>query len=192
MTQSPMAGRERGRPLAVMGAIALKMAVERFILPSLDSDTGLVTEIVWQPTTVLLRYVSEGKRGDVIIGIDSSIDALARDGIVEASTRMKLAHAVLGVAVKAGEPHPDISTVDAFSRALMAARGVAYSTGGASGIYFQELIARLGLSDRLSAVTIPAGFTAEKLVTGEADLAIQQISELLSVPGVEIDRKSVV
>jgi molybdate transport system substrate-binding protein len=90
--------------------------------------------------------------------------------------------------VPSGAVHPEISTVGAFTNALLAARSVAYSKAGASGIYFDKLIERLGIADaiRTKATVIPAGFTAEKLLTGEADLAVQQVSELMVVPGVEI------
>jgi molybdate transport system substrate-binding protein len=70
---------------------------------------------------------------------------------------------------------------------MLAARSVAYSKIGASGIYFAELIARLGLADEVNVrATITSGFTAERLITGEADLAVQQISELKQVDGIEV------
>ncbi|MBV8682236.1 MAG: substrate-binding domain-containing protein [Caulobacteraceae bacterium] len=174
------------RHVAVMSAIAVKVAFERGIVPAFEASTDFDLSFVWQPTTVLMRQIGEGDRADVVVAIDDSMDRLASDRIIEPRTRAKIARASLGVAVRKGAPHPDISTVEAFRDALVNAKGVAYSTGGASGIYFTGLISRLGVSDKLAAVTIPAGFTAEKLVTGEADLAIQQMSELISVPGVEI------
>jgi len=70
----------------------------------------------------------------------------------------------------------------------VAARSVAYSRTGASGIYFAGLLPRLGLAEAVNAkaTIIPQGFTAEKLVSGEADIAVQQISELMVVPGIEV------
>ena len=116
------------------------------------------------------------------------MDRLAQDGVIRADTRIPVARAMLGVAAKAGAPRPDIASVDAFKRSLVEARGVACSIAGASGIYFRDLIERLGIADAVNtrAVTIPAGFTATKVASGEADLAIQQISELMSVEGVDI------
>src|SRR5262249_1268076 len=95
---------------------------------------------------------------------------------------------VLGVGVKAGASRPDLSTVDAFKRAMVNARSVAYSKAGASGIYFAGLIQRLGIADAVNAraVVIPLGFTGAKVVNGEAELAIQQVSELMSVAGVDV------
>jgi molybdate transport system substrate-binding protein len=98
-----------------------------------------------------------------------------------------LARSYVGIAVKAGDPHPDIATEAAFRASLLAARSVAYSRIGASGIYFAELIARLGIAAGINAkATVTSGFTAERLITGEAGLAVQQISELKQVNGIEI------
>jgi molybdate transport system substrate-binding protein len=91
------------------------------------------------------------------------------------------------VSPKAGAPHPGIATEAAFRASLLAARSVAYSKIGASGIYFASLIERLGIAVEINAkATITSGFTAERLITGEADLAVQQISELKQVDGIEV------
>src|ERR1700704_4280916 len=90
--------------------------------------------------------------------------------------------------VKAGAPHPNIATEADLKATLLGARAVAYSRIGASGIFFAQLIERMGVAAEINAKArvVPSGFTAERLVTGEADLAVQQISELKLVPGVEI------
>ncbi len=186
MRDAPAIGSGGAGVLSVMSAIAVKVAFDRSIVASFQAATGLHLDIVWQPTTVLMRQIRDGRRADVIVAIDESMDALEGEGIIDPHGRVDIASAVLGVAVPSGAPHPDISTVASFRDALLKAEGVAFSTGGASGIYFSALISRLGIADRITAVTIPAGFTAEKLVTGEAALAVQQISELISVPGVEV------
>ena len=99
-----------------------------------------------------------------------------------------LARSFVGIAVKAGHAHPDIATEPALRKALLAARSVAYSRIGASGILFAQLIERMGISAEINAraTVIPSGFTAERLLSGEADLAIQQISELKQVAGIEV------
>ena len=104
------------------------------------------------------------------------------------SSCVQLAKSFVGIAVKAGAVHPDIATEVALRATLLAARSVAYSKIGASGILFAQLIERLGIAAEINAraTIIPSGFTAEKLVSGEADLAVQQISELKQVPGVEV------
>jgi molybdate transport system substrate-binding protein len=90
--------------------------------------------------------------------------------------------------VKAGTEHPDIATEPALRATLLGSRCVAYSRTGASGIFFAQLIERMGIAHEINARArvIPSGFTAELLVTGEAELAVQQISELKQVAGVEV------
>jgi len=99
-----------------------------------------------------------------------------------------LARALLGVAVKRGAARPDISTPEAFRRTLLGARSVAYSRYGASGLYFAKLIQDLGIADQIvpRATIIQSGFTAERLISGEADVAVQQLSELMVVDGADI------
>jgi molybdate transport system substrate-binding protein len=105
-----------------------------------------------------------------------------------ADSCVDLARSYVGLAVKAGAVHPDIATELALRVALLGARSVAYSRIGASGIVFAQLIERLGIASEINAraLIIPQGFTAERLVTGEADLAVQQISELKQVGGIEV------
>jgi molybdate transport system substrate-binding protein len=97
----------------------------------------------------------------------------------------------IGVAVRQGAPAPDVSTVPAFEQALRQARAVAYidpAAGGSSGIYLSQLFERLGVADavRAKAVLVSGGLVAQRLVSGEADLAIHQISEILAVPGARL------
>jgi molybdate transport system substrate-binding protein len=101
-------------------------------------------------------------------------------------TRTDIARSFVGVAVKAGAPKPDITTVEQFKATLLKARTVAYSKIGASGIFFAGLLDRLGIAEAVRSLIVPSGFTAERLITGEADLAIQQISELMMVPGIDV------
>lgn len=174
--------------VSVMSGLALEVAVNRWLKPRFESETMFKLDIDWRPTTAIMQSIAEGRRADVIIAIDGSMDKLVADGIVRRETRVTLADSVLGVGVKQGAQKPDVSTVDAFKRAMLAARGVAYSKAGASGIYFKGLIEKLGIADAVNAraVVIPMGFTGEKVASGEAELAIQQISELMSVPGIEV------
>jgi molybdate transport system substrate-binding protein len=172
----------------VMSGLALEVAVNRWLKPRFEAETGLQLAIDWRPTTAIMRSIEQGGRADVVIAIDKSMDRLVETGVVQAATRVTLADSVLGVGVRAGAPRPDLSTLEAFSQAMVGARAVAYSKAGASGIYFSSLIERLGIAAAVNAraVVIPMGFTGERVASGEADLAIQQISELMSVAGVDV------
>lgn len=173
--------------LKVMSTLAVSLALKRSILPAWEAAGGTV-DVLWNPTGVLVDRVRDGERADVIITIDEPTLRLADEHILKADTIRPVARAGFGLAVRAGTPLPDISTVDGFRAALLSARSIAYSLTGASGIHFLEVVERLGIADEVKkrAVTIPAGFTAEKIVSGEAELAVQQISELMSVDGVDI------
>ncbi|HEX3575411.1 MAG TPA: substrate-binding domain-containing protein [Rhodopila sp.] len=174
--------------LRLMCALAVRGAFEGGIVPDFEAATGIKVTIDWSPTTVIVSKVAAGERADALVLIVDAMDKLVAEGKVDRGSRVEVAHSRLGLAVPRGATHPDISSVDAFTKTLLAARSVAFSKGGASGIYFAKLIEKLGIADaiRAKATMIPAGFTAEKLVTGEADLAVQQVSELMVVPGVEI------
>lgn len=179
---------ETDRHISIMCALAVEVAFTRWILLQFEARTGIATELRWDPTTALIRRVREGERADVILAIDDAINKLGEDGLVRRETRMPVARGLIGLAVKRGAPRPDISTVAALRQALLDAQAVAYSLGGASGIYFQQLIGQLGIADAVNAraTTIPSGFTAAKVASGEAELAVQQISELMSIEGVDI------
>ena len=172
----------------VMAGLAVEVAVNRWLKPAFEADTGLRLDIDWRPTAAIMKSIEAGDRADVIIGIDNSMDKLVEGKIVRAETRVTLADSILGVGIKGGARRPDVSTVEAFKRTMVEARGVAYSKAGASGIYFANLIERLGIADAVNAraVVIPMGFTAEKVASGEAELAVQQISELMTVPGIDV------
>lgn len=174
------------RTLRLMSTLAVEVAFKRQMLPRWRA-AGHEIEVEWAPTSVLAREIDAGGRADVVVMIDDEMERLAAAGILDADTMVPIAQANFGVAVRAGTPVPDISTPEAFFATMAAAQRVAYSLSGASGIHFMALMRQAGLERVLErGVAIPAGFTAEKLVTGEADIAVQQISELMSVEGIEI------
>lgn len=172
--------------LKLMSTLAVEVAFSRTLLPAWK-QSGRSIEIQWAPTAVLMKDIQAGARGDVVVMIDAQMERLAEQGIVRRDTIVPVARANFGLAVAPGAARPDISTPGAFVTALRAARSVGYSLTGASGQHFTAVMQRLGQTDVLErATTIPAGFTAELLLDGRADIAVQQISELMSVPGVEV------
>jgi molybdate transport system substrate-binding protein len=179
---------EASRTLRLMCALVVREAFDRTIVPAYESESGYRTVIEWTPTTVIMNKIAEGERADAVVLIRDSMDKLVEQGLVDPATRIEVVDSRVGIAVPKGALHPDISTPEAFTSALLNARSVAYSKAGASGIYFEAMMARLGITEAINAraTVIPAGFTAEKLTTGEADIAVQQLSELLVVPGIEI------
>jgi molybdate transport system substrate-binding protein len=139
----------------------------------------------------LAKRIDGGEAFDVAIITPAVVDDLASKGKIVAGSRIDLAKVGIGVAVKEGAAVPDIGTVDAFKRALLAAKSVAYidpKSGGSSGIYFDKLLDRLGIADqvRAKAKLKAGGYVAELVANGEAEIAIHQISEIVPVKGVTL------
>ena len=171
----------------VLSTLALKGAVSALAGPYAASG-GARIEADFAPTLALLERLRAGEAADVVILTREGLDEVVHEGRVAAESCVDLARSYVGLAVRAGAPHPDIASEPALRAALFGARAVAYSRLGASGILFAKLIERMGISSEINAraVIIPQGFTAERLVTGEADLAVQQISELKQIAGIEV------
>jgi molybdate transport system substrate-binding protein len=171
----------------LLSTLALKGAVCS-LAGRYEAVGGARIDADFAPTLGLLERLRNGEDADVVILTREGLDGLAGSGTVVAESCVDLARSFVGIAVKAGADHPDIATESALRATLLGARAVAYSRIGASGIFFAQLIERMGIASEINARAriIPSGFTAERLVSGEADLAVQQISELKQVAGVEI------
>jgi molybdate transport system substrate-binding protein len=129
--------------------------------------------------------LARGERADLLIMADTSLDALIAQGVVRAG-RTDLARSRIGMAVRAGQPKPDISTVEAFTRVLLGAKSIAYSNG-ASGTYIQnELYSRLGLEAQLKPKSrmIAVERIGNVVARGDAEIGFQQVSELLPISGI--------
>jgi molybdate transport system substrate-binding protein len=136
----------------------------------------------------MLARIKGGEAGDIVILDSGYVDELAALGSVRPASRRPFALARIGVAVRAGAPRPDISSPEAFKRAMLNARSIAHTVHGASGMYVPVLFERLGISEQVRAkiVTRPGGYIATVVASGEAELAVQQIVELRAVQGVDV------
>src|SRR5215470_11209570 len=162
--------------------------VVRELFPVFEQTSGSKLMVTYGATAALVQSIREGAEADVVIVTSEAIAQLAQLGKVVASSRTDLARSFIGVAVPAGTPPPEIGTVQALKTALLAARAVAYSRQGISGIYFPSVLERLGIAEAMRSKTVltqgvPVGVV---LARGEADLGIQQISELLPVSGIVV------
>ncbi|HRD75615.1 MAG TPA: substrate-binding domain-containing protein [Hyphomicrobiaceae bacterium] len=180
----------RAEDIKVLTAGAMKSVVLEMV-PGFEKATGHKVSVKNDTAGGLAKRIEGGEAFDLAVITPAVIDALIKSGKVQAGTRINLAKVGMGVAVKTGAPVPDIASVDAFKRALTSARAVTYidpKAGGSSGIYFDRLLERLGIADpvRAKAKLKAGGYVAEALVTGEADLAVHQISEILPVKGVTL------
>lgn len=168
----------------ILSTLAVKVAFEQTLLPAWAA-TGAPHRIIWMPSNLMAERIADGLRGDVVVLIDSYMETLAANGTVLGASVRPVATAQLGLGVRAGESLPPIANAADFARVLLECRRVVWSRRGASGIHFEQLIDRLGIGDEIRSrgMQIEAGFTSEKLITGEADIAIQQQSEIMSVAG---------
>jgi molybdate transport system substrate-binding protein len=173
--------------LRVLSTLALRGAV-RSLAGEYEVASSVRIDADFAPTLALLDRLRKGETADVLILTSEGLAGLAASGEVVPGSCVDLARSYVGLAVKAGTAHPDIATDQTLRATLVGARSIAYSGLGASGIFFAQLIARLGIAPEINAraTIVPQGFTAERLISGEADLAVQQVSELKQVAGVEI------
>jgi molybdate transport system substrate-binding protein len=132
--------------------------------------------------------IVRGEEADLVILPTAVLDSLAAQGKVVADTVTPVAKSGIGVVMKAGTPPPDISSVEAFKQAMLATPSFAYidpASGGSSGVYLAKLFDRLGIAAAIKskAVLVPGGLVASRVDDGEAELGLQQISELREVRG---------
>ncbi|MBI2747252.1 MAG: substrate-binding domain-containing protein [Burkholderiales bacterium] len=161
------------------------------LVPAFEARTGHKVEVQNDTAGALAKRIGAGESFDVLVLTPAGLKTLAAEGKVTASSVAPLAKVAIGVAVKAGAPQPPMASVEDFKQAVLAARKVAYidpAAGGSSGIYLDGLFQRMGIAEavRAKAVLVPGGLVADKLVSGEADLAIHQISEILPVQGAQL------
>jgi molybdate transport system substrate-binding protein len=181
----------RAAEITALSTIGLQSVLED-LAPRFEKASGHRVIITFGLAMPLARRVQDGEAVDLLVGTRGSVDGLVKAGRLQPSSDVNLARSSVGVAVRKGAPKPDISTPEALKRALVATRAISYTNptyGGASGVHFAKVIERLGIAEEMKAKTkFPpeGGFTARLLVTGEADMAVQQIGELISFPEVEL------
>ncbi|MGQ7791207.1 molybdate ABC transporter substrate-binding protein [Faunimonas sp. B44] len=169
----------------LMCALVVIDAVKQDLLPTFGRTAP---DIVWDPTAALLKRVEAGETADGIFAIDYAIDELTAAGRLDPASRRPIVQAEFGLAAQPGAQFPRPQDAAELIALLLEVPSIAYSRAGASGIYFEKLIDRLGIGDRVRAksLVIPAGLTGERVRSGDAVLAVQQMSELRAVEGIEM------
>jgi len=185
------AGAPRGAGAAeikVLTAGAFKQVLLALV-PDFEKQTGHKVTVQNDTVGALTKRIVGGEGFDVAILTPGAINDLTGKGKFAAGSRQNLARVGVGVVVRDGTPKPDISSVDAFKKALLAAKSVAYidpAAGGSSGIYVAGLLDKLGIAAEVNAKAklIHGGAVADHIAKGEAELGVHQISEILPVKGV--------
>jgi molybdate transport system substrate-binding protein len=163
------------------------------LLPQYEKETGNSVSVTYAPVGALTDRLRKGEGTDVVIVTDKQVSELQSLGKVVAGTRVDVARTGVGAFVRKGAPKPDITSVDAFRRTLLAAPTVTYAapaSGGAAGIYVASLMERMGISDEMKSKTKfdPRGglLMYELVVKGEAEIGFDQISIIMAQPSVEL------
>ena len=157
------------------------------LVPQFEKASGHKVTTVFTGTLGAMKRLSDGEAYDLLIMSRQSIDELAQSGKVVAGSRTDIAKSGVGAAVGKGKPKPDISTVDALKKSLLAAKSIGYSTGP-SGIYVVTMFQKMGIADEIKTKLkqTPTGvFVGSTIASGEAEIGFQQVSELSFFPGID-------
>lgn len=177
--------------IRVMSAGAVKAMIVA-LGAEFERETGHKLDLNFGTAGSLRERIKGGEKADLIVLSESAIADLAKAGLVDAASVTDLGRTVTGVIVREGAPKPDISTPEAFVKALRAARSFAYTdprAGGSGGIMFAALLQKLGLADEINAkaVLCKGGFDVSTTVAeGKAELGTTFISEALPVKGLSV------
>jgi molybdate transport system substrate-binding protein len=164
--------------IAVLSSLALKGVLEDF-KPSFERSLGTPLELRFDATQAILARLKNGEQADLLILTAEAMQNL------EVKQLRDLGSSGVGVAVRAGARKPDIGSVEALKRALTAAKSVAHSKVGASGIYFAELLGRLDITLQ-KRIVVEKGPVGLVVASGEAEIGVQQLCELAPVRGIDI------
>jgi molybdate transport system substrate-binding protein len=176
----------RADQITVWTARALATVLEE-VGGEFERATGHRLQVTSDLPPAFLRKLNAGESFDLLISGSGPVDEWIRAGRVVAATRREIARSGIGVEVRSGARKPDISTVDAFKRALLDAKSIAYLKVG-SGIYLEGLIERLGLTSALATKTTrpDSDIVSELIAKGEIELGMTVITQILTTRGVEL------
>jgi molybdate transport system substrate-binding protein len=160
------------------------------MVPMFERATGHKVRVENATAGELARRIAGGEKFDVVVLTHQALERMVGQKRILDDSITPLAKVGVGVAVSLSASRPDISNVEAFRRTLLAARAIAYvdpASGGTSGIYLSQLFQTLGIASevRAKSVMVVGGLAAQRVASGQADIALQQASELLLVPSVQ-------
>src|SRR5262245_42783802 len=182
-----------GSEIRVVGSTALKTSIDE-LTPQFERESGHRLNCSYGPSPRIFKQVAEGEANDVTIVTADGIKQLIQQGRIVAGTGADLARSAMALAVQKGAPKPDISTAEKFKEALLKAKSLGMSNpvgGGTSGGVLARAFERLGIAEQMKPKLVfgaggPAGLIGNFLVRKEVELGIQQMPELLAVPGIDI------
>ena len=179
--------------IKLLSTTAMKTSLDE-LLPGFERASGHKVAPDYAPSMRIAKRVADGEAHDVAIVTAQGFEDLAKQGKVVTASRTDIARSAMGLAVQKGAPRPDISTADKFKQAMLAAKSLAMSNpvgGGTSGAVLARAFERLGITEAMKGKTTfgpggPAGLIGNFLLRKEVEIGIQQIPELMAVPGIDI------
>jgi molybdate transport system substrate-binding protein len=180
-----LAGQVQAAEIKVLASTAVKTTLEE-LGPQFEKATGNKVDVTYSPASVLKEKIDQGTAFDVTILTAPITDSLASSGKVD-TARTAVAHSGIGIAIKKGAAKPDVSTSEAFKQSLLKANSVGYTAGGATGAYLKTLFDKLGIAEALKPkLKLLQGGVGEAVTSGEIEIGMTQISEILPHPGAEL------
>jgi molybdate transport system substrate-binding protein len=179
-----MSGPSRAAEITVLTNMGVVSAV-RDLAPAFERASGHNVIVSFEAGGAMMHKINANVPADLVTLGPDAIDELIKQGKVV--SRFNFARAGIGVAVKAGAPRPDIGSAETFKQAMLAAKSIAYSRTGSSGVYVAKLMQRLGIADQVKDKTklVDGVPVAELVAKGEVELGMQQINVILPVAGVD-------
>ena len=161
------------------------------LIPPYEAQSGNKVVVESDTAGGIIRRIEAGAPFDLVVLTSLAVGDLVTEGKLVSDSATDLAKVGVGVAVKTGAPHPNFANPEAFKQMLLKAKSIAYidpKAGGSSGIYITGLIQRMGIDKKLKrkTVLVNGGLVADKVASGEAEIGLQQISELSGVKGVDM------
>ncbi|HEY2527603.1 MAG TPA: extracellular solute-binding protein [Xanthobacteraceae bacterium] len=187
VTETPVAD---AAEIKVLTSVALTSALNE-LAPKFEQTTGYNLNIGYSLIADIRKRILSGETADVIVLSRPVMDELDKKDKFASGSITNVAGTPVALAVRAGAPKPDISTVDALKRTLLAAKSIVYADpakGGASGVYFAHVVDRLGIAEQLKPKTIlvPGAQSADLVAKGEAEIGVGQTSEIVPVAGAQV------
>jgi molybdate transport system substrate-binding protein len=157
--------------------------------PQFERSAGYKLNVVTDIAATLADRIIDGENFDIFIGPPAQMNRVVHAKKVIPDTRTPIAHSGIGVEVRAGAPKPDISSVDAFKRALLNAKSIGYlNQEGTSGAYLHGLFEQLGIADAIRAKVVrpETDIVSELVAKGEIELGMVVITQIRTTPGVDL------
>lgn len=173
--------------VTLFGSAAIKPVID-VLGPEFERTSGHKLVARFELTPAVKTQIEQGAAFDVTIVNPPHIEDLMQQGKIAAGTRADIARFGVGVAVRAGGPKPDVSSIDDLKRTLLEAKSVAYVGAGTSGVFFRGLLDKLGITDAMKAKLKPGGIgpSLTAVTNGETDIAVMPVPLILANAGVAL------